>query len=46
VLLSEGVESGDGISEGTCGADVFPRQGGQTRFNNCQPLILAKPNAS
>lgn len=31
VFLGEGIESGDGIAEGTCGADVFPGQGGQAR---------------
>jgi hypothetical protein len=46
VLLGKGVESSDGIPESTCGADVFPCQGGQTRFNDCQPLILAIPNTS
>lgn len=31
VFLGESIESGDGVTESTCGADVFPSQGGQAR---------------
>lgn len=34
VFLGKGIESGDGVAEGTCGADVLPCESRQTRYTD------------